>query len=66
MIVGVGEYFEILLDGLVSDTGLCLCLSRHIVNILLKVVSVFHQMYGYVIICGALSQTREKESEGTY
>lgn len=57
------EYFEILLDSLVGDTGLCLCLSHHVVKILLKVLSLFDQMHGHIIVCGTLSQTR-KEGPG--
>lgn len=50
-------YFKILLDGLVSDTVLCLCLSNHVVKILLKALSVFDQMHGDIIICVTFSQT---------
>lgn len=60
------EYFEILLDSLVGDTGLCLCLSHHVVKIFLKVLAVFDQMHGYVIICHTHSQTRQEGSEGRH
>lgn len=53
------EYFEKLLNSLVSAAGLCLCLSHHVVKILLKVFRVFNQMHGNIIICGTLSQTRK-------
>lgn len=59
------EYLEKLLDGLVSDAGLCLSLTHHVVQILLKVFSVFDQMHGHVIICGTLPQPRKDTPEKT-
>lgn len=60
------HYFEILLYGLVGDAGLCLCLAHRVVKVLLKVLGVRDQEHGYIIICGALSQTRKDRSDGTH
>ncbi len=57
------EYFEILLDSLVCDTGLCLCLSHHVVKIFLKVLSVFDQMHRHIVVGGTRPQTRKDGPE---
>lgn len=53
------NYFEILLDSLVSEAGLCLGLSHHVVKVFLKELRILDQMHGHVVVCGTFPQPGE-------
>lgn len=50
------------MDVLVTDGSLGLSLTHQVLQVILKAVCVFQEAHGYVIICVAVLQPREKRA----